>query len=723
MEKSTRQELEMKVFISSTYEDLKDYRQAAIKVVNHYKWVPLAMEFFMSQPQEPKEACDKEIKECDVFVGIYAHRYGFIPKRKTKSITQLEYEQAKSSGKPCLCFIVDEDFSWKPRFIEYEKQKELGDFLDAVKREKTCTFFTSVPDFEIKLSTSIGKFIAEKSTAPGAGEKPEAAASCIPMAPTPFIPHPYPLPLHFTGRDSEQAMLSNWFFNEKTPVLVLEAIGGMGKSALTWVWLQRHILEPAVEIDGVFWWSFYEAPFEIFLQQLACYVRGKPGAGGGDLLSAELTELQAGLHQSRFLLVLDGLERALRGYAGMEAMYIRETGSTSRSKPGTESPWEKQQREPIHPLAARFLRHLASEQGQSRVLITTRLMPVPLEDDLQGVKHVFLKGLAPADGVRFLRGQGVNGTGAELEGAGRVYDFHPLMLQLLASAIKRSRTKDVQGAYRLDLIDSRAPQKILATGFNLLSQKEREVVSRLSVFRGVFKFESALALFPGQEADRLWELLLELRGLGFLFYDENRDRFDFHPILRSFLYHGLTNRAEVHTLAVGYFQPLAQEVAKIVSLEDLAPVIELYHHLVKAGKYDEARELFRDRISKPAYYQLSAYRLSIELLRELFPDGEEQLPRLEKEAAQAWTLNTLANIYALSGQPVRAVPLYLLQNKLREKNDDKKNLAIGLGAIASVSQIPLCHFSAAAAHLCKSIALCREIEDEFEGASGHANLG
>jgi len=32
----------MKVFISSTFEDLKEYRQAAVEVVNRYKGVPLA---------------------------------------------------------------------------------------------------------------------------------------------------------------------------------------------------------------------------------------------------------------------------------------------------------------------------------------------------------------------------------------------------------------------------------------------------------------------------------------------------------------------------------------------------------------------------------------------------------------------------------------------------------------------------------------------------------
>ncbi len=96
----------MKVFISSTYEDLKEYRERAIEVVNRYDCQPVAMEFFMSQPQDAETVCDKEVQECDIFIGIYAHRYGFMPKGQTKSITQQEYELAKKSGKDCLCFIV-----------------------------------------------------------------------------------------------------------------------------------------------------------------------------------------------------------------------------------------------------------------------------------------------------------------------------------------------------------------------------------------------------------------------------------------------------------------------------------------------------------------------------------------------------------------------------------------------------------------------------------------
>jgi len=115
----------LKIFISSTYVDLKDYRQKAIQIVNRYKCVSLAMEFFMAQPDEPTRVCKKEIKECDILLGIYAHRYGFIPKGQDKSITHQEYELAKKLNKPCLCFIVEKDHPWNPELCEFEKRPHI----------------------------------------------------------------------------------------------------------------------------------------------------------------------------------------------------------------------------------------------------------------------------------------------------------------------------------------------------------------------------------------------------------------------------------------------------------------------------------------------------------------------------------------------------------------------------------------------------------------------
>jgi tetratricopeptide (TPR) repeat protein len=155
-------------------------------------------------------------------------------------------------------------------------------------------------------------------------------------------------------------------------------------------------------------------------------------------------------------------------------------------------------------------------------------------------------------------------------------------------------------------------------------------------------------------------------------------------------------------------------------------VIELYHHLVKAGKFDEAYNLFCDRIWRPVYYQLSAYHLQIELLKELFPDAEdneEKFPHLKNESAQAIVLNDLANAYALSGQPAKSVSLFLMQIKMREKTDVKKSVAIGLGNVAMGPQIQIGQLSAAAAHLRKKSLLGQEIENNIDIASSHLELG
>jgi len=245
----------MKVFISSTFIDLKEYRQVAITVANRYGCSPLAMEFFMAQPEEPTKVCDKEIRKCDILIGIYAHRFGFVPAGQTKSITQQEYELAKSLGKGCLCFIVQKGFPWNPDFIEFDRQKDLKDFLALVQKETTAANFTSQADFDSKLSASLGKLLLEKKNKTDDERQKLDGKRLIPIAPTPFIAHPYPLPPHFTGREAEKALLSNWLHNSPEPMLVLEAIGGMGKTALSWVWLQQEVLAKYAELDGVLWWS------------------------------------------------------------------------------------------------------------------------------------------------------------------------------------------------------------------------------------------------------------------------------------------------------------------------------------------------------------------------------------------------------------------------------------------------------------------------------------
>ena len=182
-----------------------------------------------------------------------------------------------------------------------------------------------------------------------------------------------------------------------------------------------------------------------------------------------------------------------------------------------------------------------------------------------------------------------------------------------------------------------------------------------------------------------------------------------------------SDREATHTQLRDYFAAVPRP-EKVTRVEDLAAVIELYHHTVRAGQLDEAIRLFRDRLGDPLYYQLGAYQLTIDLLRPLSPDGEDRRPRLKDESAQGWTLNALAASYGLSGQPRRAVPLFEQDIAVSEKLGDKGNLAVVLGNV-SHQQLVIGSLRAAEANLRRSIVLCRKIKDEFKEAVGHQQLG
>jgi hypothetical protein len=56
------------------------------------------MEAFGARPIESTEPCLDEIEESDLFVGIYAHRYGYVPAGSAVSMTEQEFLHAKTKA-------------------------------------------------------------------------------------------------------------------------------------------------------------------------------------------------------------------------------------------------------------------------------------------------------------------------------------------------------------------------------------------------------------------------------------------------------------------------------------------------------------------------------------------------------------------------------------------------------------------------------------------------
>jgi tetratricopeptide (TPR) repeat protein len=541
----------------------------------------------------------------------------------------------------------------------------------------------------------------------------------IPQLPTPYYGYRYPMPENWTGRRDEMDALDAWLAEDEKPMCCLIAIGGMGKSSLAWAWLRQRVVaqQEALGLRGIFQCSFYEGEvgFRRFLENLCTYL-------GVSAEGDPVTALTQRLAEERVLLVLDGFERLLCAYASVDAALLPER-PVEELEPG--------ERRCADLPTARFLRALVADPA-CKTLLTSRLVPQEL-DKLGGWQLMELPGLDPDDAVAYLRDCGIKGTRRELQDAAAVYAYHPLSLSKLVEVLHYDlhQPDDVRQAPRYDVAaDLRARHDhILERAYETLPEDLAQFLSQLAALRGKATMDVVRFLAGDWPEAQLSANLRRLEEDRWVTWDRAQGTLDFHPVVRRYAYERLGDKEGAHTRLRDYFAAVPQP-EKIESLDDLAPVIELYHHTVRAGQYDEAARLFYDRLDKPLYYRFGAYQLHIELLRVLFPGGEPLAPSgkaalllLSDESVQAWALNGLANCYAVSGQPSRAVPLFEAHSALCEKAGDKKNLAIGLVNLASMARIYIGALGAAEESLRRSIALCREMRDEFEEAASHQELG
>jgi Domain of unknown function (DUF4062) len=96
------------IYLSSTYEDLKDYRIAVFEALRKAGYQVLAMEDYVAADKRPVDKCLADVAEADIYIGLFAYRYGYVPPPEHGnpnglSITELEFRHAEKLRKPCLC--------------------------------------------------------------------------------------------------------------------------------------------------------------------------------------------------------------------------------------------------------------------------------------------------------------------------------------------------------------------------------------------------------------------------------------------------------------------------------------------------------------------------------------------------------------------------------------------------------------------------------------------
>jgi hypothetical protein len=166
------------LFISSTSRDLLDHRAAVAKGLLNAGYHPIDMANFMARPEGATSACLKEVAESDLFVGVYAWRYGYIPPGAEVSITEQEFIEAERLAKPCFIFMADETYPWPETFKEEGlSARLLRDFKARLDARLVRTTFTSPEDLAMKVLASLQRYERDHPIKPKTETAQERAMS------------------------------------------------------------------------------------------------------------------------------------------------------------------------------------------------------------------------------------------------------------------------------------------------------------------------------------------------------------------------------------------------------------------------------------------------------------------------------------------------------------------------------------------------------------------
>lgn len=99
----------LQVFVSSTYTDLIEERQAAVQAILDAGHIPAGMELFKAGKSQ-MHTIQKWIDESDVYMLILGGRYGSIEEESGLSYTELEYRYALSKSIPVFAIILNDSF-------------------------------------------------------------------------------------------------------------------------------------------------------------------------------------------------------------------------------------------------------------------------------------------------------------------------------------------------------------------------------------------------------------------------------------------------------------------------------------------------------------------------------------------------------------------------------------------------------------------------------------
>lgn len=148
------------VFVSSTYEDLKEERTKILQALLRIDCIPIGMEYFNAADEDQFTVIKDLISSCDYYVLILGGKYGSIEEISQKSYTQLEYEYAKSQNIPTIAFFQKDLQTLPGNKLERDavKKEKLEKFSNMVKSQ-LCMAYTNADNLALNVITSLSSLL------------------------------------------------------------------------------------------------------------------------------------------------------------------------------------------------------------------------------------------------------------------------------------------------------------------------------------------------------------------------------------------------------------------------------------------------------------------------------------------------------------------------------------------------------------------------------------
>jgi hypothetical protein len=196
------------------------------------------MEVFGSDESKPVDFCLEQVRKSDIFIGVYAERYGSIDSNSGKSLTELEYLEAQKmlregTLRALLVYIVDPKTSWQLDLVERNPSRmaQLLALKEKILSEHTVSFFRRSEDLPYLILRDVIKRIGVGLS--GLFRAKEHKRIKLAMSldrPVGMEYYGEDLTMQFFGRGIESELLEKQILSYKMSLLI--GVSGVGKTSL-----------------------------------------------------------------------------------------------------------------------------------------------------------------------------------------------------------------------------------------------------------------------------------------------------------------------------------------------------------------------------------------------------------------------------------------------------------------------------------------------------------